>query len=117
MPRAAVGGVWRNVRTVDLRFVVLALPMLPTCRTISGLLKECRTASREQVRGWWGRGTNVLAQVIDRHPHLQEHVVNGPFTSVLIAAVGAGAVYLILDESLLSVYPSGVAETHLEEDQ
>ena len=91
--------------------------MLPTCRTISRLLKESRTASREQVRGWWGRWPNVLARVIDRPPLVQEHVVNGPFASVLVAAVGAGGVYLSLDESFLSVYPSGVAGTLLEEDQ
>jgi hypothetical protein len=91
--------------------------MLPTCRTISRLLKEGGTASREQVRGWWGRWPNVLAWVIDRPPLVQEHVVNGPFASVLVAAVGAGAVYLSLDESFLSVYPSGVAGTLLEEDQ
>jgi hypothetical protein len=81
-------GPWTCVALVEL-----ALPMLPTCRTISRLLKESRPASREQVRGW-GRWPNVLARVIDCPPLVQEHVVNGPFACVLVAAVSVRACLL-----------------------
>jgi hypothetical protein len=75
------------------------------------------TQEERQVRAWWGRRPNVLARVIDRPPLVQEHLVNGPFASVLVAAVGARDGYLSLGESFLSVYPSSVAGTLLEEYQ